>query len=70
MNVNKIFCKVCFFLTMGSSDDEGLSQLYLGLVGAYKKRFMPQNRQVTVLKCFPIWKKMRKSFKTLPELKG
>ena len=56
---------------MGSSDGEGLSQLYLKLIrkDAYKKRFMPQNRQVTVLKCFPMWKKMRKSFKTLSELK-
>ena len=42
---------------MGSSDVEGLSQLYLELVGVYKKRFMP------------IWKKMRKSFKTLLEFK-
>ena len=24
---------------------------------------MPQNGQVAVLKCFPSWKKMRKSFK-------
>ena len=51
------------------SDDEGLSQLYLELVDAYKKRFMPQNRQVAVLKCSPTWKKMRKSFKTLSVLK-
>ena len=29
---------------------------------------MPQNGQVTVLKCSPIWKKIR-SFKTLSELK-
>ena len=49
---------------MGSSDGEGLSQLYLELVDAYKKRFMPQNGQTAVLKCSPIWKKMRKSFKT------
>ena len=27
---------------MGSSDGEGLSQLYLELVDAYKKRFMPK----------------------------
>ena len=54
---------------MGCSDSEGLSQLYLELVDAYKKRFMPQNGQVAVLKCYPIWKKMRKSFKTLSELK-
>ena len=54
---------------MGSSDREGLSQLYLEFVDAYKKRFMPQNGQVAVLKCSPIWKKMRKSFKTLSELK-
>ena len=36
---------------------------------AYKKRFMPQNGQIAVLKCSPIWKKIRKSFKTLSELK-
>ena len=30
---------------------------------------MPQNGQTAVLKCSPIWKKMRKSFKTLSELK-
>ena len=30
---------------------------------------MPQNGKVAVLKCSPIWKKMRKSFKTLSELK-
>ena len=30
---------------------------------------MPQNGQVAVLKCSPIWKKMRKTFETLSELK-
>ena len=50
----KIFCKVWVFLTMGSSDGEGLSQLYLELVDAYKKKIMPQNGQVVVLKCSPI----------------
>ena len=54
---------------MGSSDDEGLSQLYLELADASKKRFMPQKGQVVVLQCSPIWKKIRKSFKTLSELK-
>ena len=49
---------------MGSSDVEGLSQLYLELVDAYKKIFIPQNGQIAVLKCSQIWKKMRKSFKT------
>ena len=49
---------------MGSSDDEGLSQLYLQLVDGYKERFMLQNGQVALLKRSPIWKKMRKSFKT------
>ena len=39
---------------MESSDCEGLSQLHLGLLDAYKKRFMPQNGQVAVLKCSPI----------------
>ena len=54
---------------MGSSDGEGLSQLYLKFAGAYRKRLLPQNGQVAVLKCSTIWKKMRKSFKTLSELK-
>ena len=52
-------------LTIGSSDGEGLSRLYLEFVDAYKKRFLPQNEQVAVLKCSPIWKNTRKSFKTL-----
>ena len=39
---------------MRSLDGEGLSQLYLELVDAYKKRFMLQNGQVAVLKCSPI----------------
>ena len=50
----KIFCKVWFFLPIGSSDGEGLSHLYLELVDAYKKRFMAQNEKVSVLKCFVI----------------
>ena len=54
---------------MGSSDGEGLSQLDLELADAYKKKFMPQNGQVAVLKCSPAWMKMRKSFKTLSEIK-
>ena len=54
---------------MGSSDREGLSQLYLEFVDAYKKRFMPQNGHAAMLKCSPIWNKMRKSFKILSELK-
>ena len=49
---------------MSSSDGERLSQLYLALVDAYKKRFMPQNGKVAVWKCCPICKKMRKGFKT------
>ena len=66
--ISRYFVK-CLFLTMGSSDGEGLSQLYLELADAYKKRFIPQNGQIAVLKCSPIWKKMRKHFKTLSELK-
>ena len=58
----KIFCEVVF-LTMGSSDGEGLSQLHLELVDAYYKKFMPQNGQVAVLKCSPIWKKWEKVLK-------
>ena len=58
------------FLIMGFSNGEGLSQLYLELVDAYKERFMSKNGQVVVLKCSSIWKKMRKTFKTLSELKA
>ena len=58
--ISRYFVKCDFFLIMGSSDGEGLSQLYLELVDACKKRFMSQNGQVTVLKCSPIWEKMRK----------
>ena len=43
--ISRYFVKRDFFLTMGSSDGEGLSQLYLELVNGYKKRFMPQNGQ-------------------------
>ena len=53
---------------MESSDGEGLSQFYLELVDAYKKKCMPQNRQVGPLKCSSIWKKMKKSFKTLSQV--
>ena len=41
----------------------------LELFDAYKKRFVSQNGQVVLLKWSPIWKKVRKSFKTLSELK-
>ena len=68
MKVKDILHSV-IFLTMGSSDGEGLSQLYLELVDVFKKRCMPQNGQVVVLKCSPIWKKIRKIFETLTELK-
>ena len=35
-------------MTLGSSDGEGLSQLYLELVNAYKKRFIPQNENYRI----------------------
>ena len=54
---------------MGSSNAEGLLQIYLHLADTYKKRFMSQNGQEAVLKCSPIWKKRRKRFKT-SEVKG
>ena len=41
----------------------------LELADTYKKRFMPQNGQVAVLKCSPMWKKLTQSFETLSELK-
>ena len=65
--------KECVFSTCSrktaSSDDVGkkISQLRQEL--AYEKRFMCENGQVAVVKCFPIWKNMRKGFKTSPELK-
>ena len=57
---------------MTSSDDVGrkISQLHQELVNPYKKRFMCENVQVAVVKCSPIWKNMRKAFKTFPELKS
>ena len=67
--ISRYFAKCDFFLPMVFSDGKGLSQLQLEHVGAYKKRFMPQNGQVAVLQCSPIWKKLRKSFKALSELK-
>ena len=45
---------------MESSDGEGLSQLYLELTDAYKKRAMPQNRQIVASKCSPIRKNEKK----------
>ena len=60
--------KVCFFQPWGLQMVKAQLQS-LELADAYKKRFMPQNGQVAVLKCSPTWKKMRKSFKTLSELK-
>ena len=59
----------CVFLTMGSSNAEGLLQIYLHLADTYKKRFMSPNGQEAVLKCSAIWKKRRKRFKT-SELKA
>ena len=41
----------------------------LELFDTYKKIFVSQNGQVVLLKWSPIWKKMRKNFKTLSELK-
>ena len=49
---------------MGSSDGEVLSQLYSELVDVFEKRIIPKNGQVIAYKCIPIWKKMRKNFKT------
>ena len=54
---------------MRSSDGEGLSQLYLEFIDACKKGFMPQNGQVTLLKCSPISRKIRKSVKTISQVK-
>ena len=54
---------------MRSSYGEGLPQLYLEFVDAYKKGFMPHNGQVTLLKCSSVSRKIRKSVKTISELK-
>ena len=58
--------------TMASSDDFGKKILLLHqeLVDAYKKRFMCENVHVATIKCSPIWKNMRKDFKTFFELKS
>ena len=55
---------------MASLDDvsKKISQLHQELVNACKKRFMCENGQVAVVKCSPIWKNVRKDFKTFPEL--
>ena len=63
----KIFCKVWLFFTMESSDGEGLWQPYLELVDAnniYSSKWASR-----CIKMLSIWKKMRKHFKTLLELK-
>ena len=57
--ISRDFLK-CDFLTMGSSDDERLSQLYLELFDAYKKRFMPQNGQFVVLSAVQYARKLEK----------
>ena len=51
-----------------SSDRKEVSQLYVDLVDAFKKRFKPKNEQIAMLECSPIWKDLRKRFKTIPEL--
>ena len=57
------------FLIMGYAD--GLSQIVIfRAVNVYKKRFMPKKGQFVVLKGFLIWKKIRKIFKILSELKA
>ena len=47
---------------MASSNDvrKKISQLHQELVNAYKKRFMFENGQVTVVECSPVWKNTRK----------
>ena len=64
----KIFCKVWFFFfTMKSSDGEGLWQLYLELVDAnniYSSKWASR-----CIKMLSIWKRMRRHFKILLELK-
>ena len=47
-----------------------ISQLRQELVNAYKKRFICENGQVAVVKCSPIWKNLKKDFKTFLELKS
>ena len=46
-----------------------LSQSYLELVNAYKKRFMPQNGQVAIWKGSPLLKKTRSFGKSELKLK-
>ena len=52
-----------------SLDSKEVSQLYVDLVDDFKKRFKPKNEQIAMLECSPIWKDLRKRFRTIPELK-
>ena len=55
---------------MSSSDGEGLSQLYLELVDAYKKMFLSQNKHYLSLSSSPSPKLgNRKQWLTRPSLK-
>ena len=54
---------------MAFSDDisKKISQLYQELVNAYKTTFMCVS-VVSVVKCSPLWKNMRKDFRSFPDL--
>ena len=53
---------------MWSSDDEGLSQLYLELVGAYKKKFVSKWTSHHITALLEAWKREAMAHNTL--LKG
>ena len=54
---------------MGSSDGEGLLQLYLELVDVFKKKIYASRWTSRHIKVLSSIEKLRKSFKTLSELK-
>jgi len=58
--------------TSDSPDKFGqkISQLHQEFITAYKERFACENKHVAVIKCSPIWQKIRKEFKTFPQLKS
>ena len=58
--------------TTYSPDELGqkISQLHQEFVTAYKERFSCENKHAAVIKCSPIWQKLRKEFKAFPQLKS
>ena len=60
-------------MTTPDSPDEltqKISQLHQEFVTSYKERFVCENKHAAVIKCSPIWQKIRKEFKAFPHLKS